>query len=195
MAGFPSSTLGTDTEAPYTATFDTTQVANTGVNAGNIQAVARDAAGNTRTVGNAITIDNTSPSRIVFESDRAGNSEIYSMSPAGTGVARLTNSAAADSRPSLSPDGNLIAWESAGQVWVMASDGSNKRPLTSNGTSGAPAFSPTGTKIAFQSDRGAGMDIWVMNAGGTGQTPLTNAPGADVNPGWSPDGTRLALRL
>ena len=32
-----------------------------------------------------------------------------------------------------------------------------------------------------------------MNAGGTGQTNLTNAPGADVNPGWSPDGTRLAF--
>ena len=115
------------------------------------------------------------------------------MSPAGTGVTRLTNSAAADSRPSLSPDGNLIAWESAGQVWVMASDGSNKHALTSVGTSGAPAFSPNGTKIAFQSDRGAGMDIWVMNASGTGQTNLTNAPGADLNPGWSPDGTRLAF--
>ena len=37
------------------------------------------------------------------------------------------------------------------------------------------------------------MDIWVMNASGTGQTNLTNAPGADVNPGWSPDGTRLAF--
>ena len=32
-----------------------------------------------------------------------------------------------------------------------------------------------------------------MNASGTGQTNLTNAPGADVNPGWSPDGTRLAF--
>jgi Tol biopolymer transport system component len=185
--------LGTDTEAPYTATFDTTQVANTGVIAANIEAVAHDAAGNTTSAGNAVTIDNTTPSRIVFESDRAGNSEIYSISPAGTGVTRLTNSAAADSRPSLSPDGNLIAWESAGQVWVMASDGSNKQALTSDGTSSAPAFSPDGTKIAFQSDRGEGMDIWVMNADGTGQTNLTDAPGADVNPAWSPDGTRLAF--
>ena len=64
--------LGTDTEAPYTATFDTTQVANTGVNAANIPAVAHDEAGNTRTATNAVTIDNTTPSRIVFESDRAG---------------------------------------------------------------------------------------------------------------------------
>ena len=78
----PSSRLGTDTEAPYTATF-TTEVANTGVNAANIQAVAHDEAGNTKTATNAVTIDNTTPSRIVFESDRAGNSEIYSMSPAG----------------------------------------------------------------------------------------------------------------
>src|SRR5918995_21470 len=186
--------LGTDSEPPYTATFDTTQVANTGVIAANIEAVAHDAAGNTTVVGNAVTIDNPTPSRIVFESDRAGNSEIYTMSPAGTGVARLTNSAAADSRPSLSPDGNLIAWESAGQVWLMASDGSNKQALTFVGTNGAPAFSPDGTKIAFQSDRGEGFDIWVMNANGTGDaTNLTDAPGADVNPAWSPDGTKLAF--
>src|SRR5918994_286236 len=185
---------GTDSEPPYTATFDTTQVANTGVIAANIEAVAHDAAGNTTVVGNAVTIDNPTPSRIVFESDRAGNSEIYTMSPAGTGVARLTNSAAADSRPSLSPDGNLIAWESAGQVWLMASDGSNKQALTFVGTNGAPAFSPDGTKIAFQSDRGEGFDIWVMNANGTGDaTNLTDAPGADVNPAWSPDGTKLAF--
>ncbi|HEU4865464.1 MAG TPA: DNRLRE domain-containing protein, partial [Actinomycetota bacterium] len=156
-------------------------------------AVARDAAGNATTVGNGITVDNTTPSRIVFESDRAGNSEIYSMTPAGTGITRLTNSEAVDSRPSLSPDGTLIVWESAGQVWVMASDGSNKQALTSDGTSGAPAFSPDGTRIAFQSDRGEGMDIWAMNADGTDQTNLTDAPGADVNPAWSPDGTKLAF--
>ena len=50
-------------------------------------AVARDAAGNATTVGNGITVDNTTPSRIVFESSRTGNSEIFAMSPDGSLVA------------------------------------------------------------------------------------------------------------
>ena len=36
-------------------------------------------------------------------------------------------------------------------------------------------------------------DIWVMNADGSAQTNLTNTPGNDLNPTWSPDGTRLAF--
>src|SRR5215212_2225142 len=51
--------LGTDTEPPYTATFDSTEVANTGIVGGTLYAVAHDAAGHTTTVGNAVTIDNT----------------------------------------------------------------------------------------------------------------------------------------
>jgi Tol biopolymer transport system component len=185
--------LGTDTEPPYTATFDSTQFANTAVMNATIYAAAHDAAGNTTKVGNGVTVDNTTPSRIVFESNRAGDPEIYAMRPDGTGVTRLTSSAAFDSRPVLSPDGTQVAWASAGQIWLMASDGTNKQQLTSEGTNDMPAFSPDGTKIAFESDRGEGLDIWVMNVDGTAQTNVTNFSGADVNPVWSPDGAKLAF--
>jgi Tol biopolymer transport system component len=185
--------LGTDTDPPYTATFDSTRFANTAVLAATIYAVARDAAGNTTRVGNGVTVDNTTPSRIVFDSTRSGNSEIYAMQPDGSGVTRLTSSAAVDSRPVLSPDGTLIAWESANQIWVMASDGTNKHELTSVGRNGAPTFSPDGTKLAFQSDRGGSFDIWVTNANGTAQTNVSNFSGADVNAAWSPDGTKIAF--
>src|ERR671923_254530 len=185
--------LGTDTDPPYTTTFDTTTVPNTAVLNATIYAIARDAAGNETAGGNGITGDNTTPSRMVFESNRAGNSEIYSMSPDGTDVKRLTNNTVVDSRPSLSPDGTMIAWESDGNVWLMAIDGSNKQQLTSAGANGAPAFSPDGTKIAFESNRTEDVEIWAMNADGTLQTNLTNSPGTDVNPAWSPNGTTLAF--
>src|ERR671923_2375616 len=185
--------LGTDTDPPYTTTFDTTTVPNTAVLNATIYAIARDAAGNETAVGNGITVDNKTPSRMVFEKNRAGNSEIYSMSPDGTDVKRLTNNTVVDSRPSLSPDGTMIAWESDGNVWLMAIDGSNKQQLTSAGANGAPAFSPDGTKIAFESNRTEDVEIWAMNADGTLQTNLTNSPGTDVNPAWSPNGTTLAF--
>ena len=186
--------LGTDTTPPYTATFDSTEVANTSVLGGTIYAVAHDAAGRATTQGSAITVDNTAPGRIVFESDRDGNSEIYAVDPDGSNVVRLTTSAAIDTQPAVSPDGTRIAWQSAGQVWLMNRNGANKQALTSDGTNGAPAFSPDGTKIAFESNRGGNYDIFVMNVDGTAQTNLTNdEAGDDVGAAWSPDGTKLAF--
>ena len=185
--------LGTDTDPPYTATFDSTQVPNTAVLDATVYAIAHDAAGNTRQVGNGVTVDNPAPSRIVFESTRDGNSEIYRMNADGTNVTRLTNSAAVDTRPTLSPDGTLVAWQSGSQIWVMSNEGTNKQALTSLGSNGAPAWSPDGTKIAFESNRSGNYDIWVMNADGTGQTNLTNVAGNDVSAAWSPNGSRIAF--
>ena len=141
-------------------------------------------------------VDNPA-SRIVFETDRDGNSEIYSMEPNGNdGITRLTNSpAVADTGPSLSPDGSLIAWDRGGRIWLMNSDGTEQHALTSSGDGrdGAPAFSPDGTKIAFHSNREGTDDIWVMNVDGSAQTNLTDTEGNDLGPTWSPDGTKLAF--
>lgn len=54
----------------------------------------------------------------------------------------------------------------------------------------------TGTleRIAFTSNRSGTAQIYVMNADGSGQTRLTNsAPFDDMQPAWSPDGTRIAF--
>ena len=48
-------------------------------------------------------------------------------------------------------------------------------------------------KIAFTSDRDGNREIYVMNSDGTNQVRLTNNPGADDFPAWSPDGLRLAF--
>ena len=48
-------------------------------------------------------------------------------------------------------------------------------------------------RIAFSSERDGNLEIYVMNADGTGQTRLTNNPAEDEEPAWSPDGTRIAF--
>ena len=41
---------------------------------------------------------------------------------------------------------------------------------------------------------GITCDIWVMNSDGSEQTNITNTPEVnEVNPAWSPDGTRIAF--
>ena len=57
-------------------------------------------------------------------------------------------------------------------------------------TSGSVAPSPP---IAFVSDRDGNREIYVMNADGTGPTRLTVDPAGDVDPDWSPDGSKIAF--
>ena len=56
------------------------------------------------------------------------------------------------------------------------------------------AFPGTNGKIAFVSFRDGNYEIYTMNANGTGQTRLTNNAAFDLDPAWSPDGTRIAFR-
>ena len=42
------------------------------------------------------------------------------------------------------------------------------------------------TKIAFVSDRDGNDEIYIMNANGSGLKRLTNNPGIDGYPSWSP---------
>jgi TolB protein len=62
-----------------------------------------------------------------------------------------------------------------------------------NGNNREASLSPDGTLIAFVSDRDdARGEIYLMNAGGTDQRRLTDHPGQDDDPTWSPDGRYLA---
>jgi TolB protein len=61
------------------------------------------------------------------------------------------------------------------------------------GDSRAPAWSPDGARIAFESWTNANWDIHVINADGTGLTRLTTQPRFDGSPRWSPDAERIAF--
>jgi Tol biopolymer transport system component len=52
-------------------------------------------------------------------------------------------------------------------------------------------------RIAFASDAAGDLDIWTMNADGSESinvTDLAGAPGFDLEPNWSPDGSKIAFR-
>ena len=58
-------------------------------------------------------------------------------------------------------------------------------------------FPGSNGRIAFASVAAGDLDIWTMNADGSGSvnvTDLAGAPGFDLEPAWSPDGTKIAFR-
>ena len=136
--------------------------------------------------------------RIVFESNRDGNLEIYRMNADGSAPTRLTDNPATDNNPSISPDGTKVAFSSdrAGtpDIYVMNIDGSGVTQLTSDpGLEQQPAWSPDGTKIAYVGTVIEQTDIFVVDATGGTPVDVTSTPADETSPSWSPDGTQLAF--
>lgn len=83
----------------------------------------------------------------------------------------------------------------------MNADGTGATRLTNNVgiVDMNPAWSPDGTRIAFESDRDAtpadpqNFEIYTMNPDGAAVTSLTNSPASDGSPAWSADGTKIAF--
>ena len=136
--------------------------------------------------------------KILFTSTRDGGPQIYSMNTNGSEVVRFPISTpGVAGGPAVSPDGDLLAYYQAGDIWVVRPDGSEPRNLTSHPANDAEAaWSPDGSEIAFSSNRDSpdllSADIYVMSRAGENVRRITTDPASDASPTWSPDG-RIAF--
>ncbi|MBY0532570.1 MAG: Tol-Pal system beta propeller repeat protein TolB [Xanthobacteraceae bacterium] len=101
--------------------------------------------------------------------------------------------------PRFSPNGQSVIMslqqQSASNIWTM--DLRSKRLVrltTTPAIDTAPSYSPDGQQIVFESDRGGGQQLYVMNADGSNQRRISfGGDGRYSTPVWSPRGDVLAF--
>jgi tricorn protease len=92
--------------------------------------------------------------------------------------------------PTVSRDS--VAFEYAGDLWVVSRSGGTARRLTSTPSLEIdPCFSPDGSQIAFTATTAGNTDVYVVPTAGGDPKRLTYHPGIDRARGWSPDGKRI----
>jgi Tol biopolymer transport system component len=132
--------------------------------------------------------------RLAFAITADGNTDVYSVLPNGQALRRLTDHPGFDACPAYSADGKQIAWCGPGGIWLMNHDGTDKRQLTTFGT--FPDISPDGSTIVFGGapSGSTNVDVWATDVDGSNLTRLTDAPGLDRFPAWSPGGTKILFQ-
>jgi hypothetical protein len=130
-----------------------------------------------------------------------GEQDLWVVGANGANPVDLTNSPGVEeTAPEFSSDGTKIVYISTGptpcctteynnDIWVMNANGTGQTQLTHTDfptQNTAPAWSPDGTKIAYESGNGGFLSI--MNADGTESTPLVTNSGAKY-PSWVPVAT------
>jgi len=142
---------------------------------------------------------NTAPSfspdgkRIVFESDRGGSQQIYTMDADGSNVQRISFGGGNYGTPVWSPRGDWIAFTKQHQgqfyIGVIRPDGSGERLLTQAYHVEGPTWAPNGRVLMFfkevSTSNGRSAHIYSIDLTGYNERQVP-APLDASDPAWSP---------
>ncbi len=82
-------------------------------------------------------------------------------------------------------------WRAPGRTSHRA--GAPEKLIASSQWDVAPAWSPDGRKIAFESARSGAQNVWICDADGSHPVQLTSFQGYTGTPHWSPDGRKIVF--
>ena len=121
--------------------------------------------------------------RIAFSLDPTeggGETDVYVIATSGRRLRRVTKSAGDEGGARWSPDGKRILFGAGGRgIFTVRAGGAGLKKLVGdpvNADTLNPVWSPDGRRIAWTAkfEGGAGSEIHVMNADGTGLTKITD---------------------
>ena len=133
--------------------------------------------------------------KIVFNSTRDGNTEIYVMDTDGKQQVRLTHHPDADFQPVWSPTGDQILFVSnrdeVDDLYLMDANGENvRRVFKKIASREQPAWSPDGKQIAYLGNKGNDWAIYIATLDGK-EERLATCGRSGGFPAWSPNGTEI----
>lgn len=139
-------------------------------------------------------IPTSEPKGVFFLSlQEGGHYHLFAYSLQTLQMTRLTADAWDDITPALSPDGNWLSFSSRRNgYWDLyildLASGGILRMTDTPEYDAAPSWSPDGAYIAFESYVNNNLDIFLKSVTNPRQAPiqLTQNPGADTSPAWSP---------
>ena len=111
-------------------------------------------------------------SKIIFTSLSSGDLEIWTMNPDGTGKTQLTNRLGYDGGAFFNNDASEIIWR------VYHSESENE-------------ISDYKSLLAENSIRPMALQLWIMNANGSGKKQVTDNDAANFGPYFFPHGNRI----
>jgi Tol biopolymer transport system component len=93
----------------------------------------------------------------------------------------------------VSPDGQKISYTTSDGLHVMDADGNGDIAVGPEtvGADQCPVWSPDSTRLAFTGYDGNDGEVFVATADGSSVEPLTDDPGVDFGPLWSPSGATI----
>jgi Tol biopolymer transport system component len=157
-----------------------------------------------RVTGVAFTPDSRA---VVYTAYKSGSPYVMFLADANGSGSRLIYSYEEYlGSPSLPASGKEVAFDRGEEIYAINVDGSGLRRVTGPSEEneyprdGGGTFSPDGSKIAFRSsdidagDHGMSLDVYVVNADGTGRRNLTANDIRDERPDFSRDGKRIVFR-
>jgi len=140
--------------------------------------------------------------RIVFESDRSGNWDIFIMDKDGRHMRQITTDTSAERQPSWHPSGRKVLFESNKEgenqfyLYDLAREKTEKvrLPELPGGELLFGRFSPEGERIAFSMKISDSVfHLFVLEISSMQLRQLTSGNFRHTYPNWSPDGKSLVF--